>query len=248
MDLFAITPTRNFNLLYIILDSFFILFFLTILIMKKRYLTTIWSIFGGILYFVVDFGYFYYLSHARTIMIDGIIQNASMTGFILFWMSMSYGITNFAFIWLCLKKDRHLKEFLFLIIGWWLIAPTISSLGGEANIQTYRTTGQYHGAMAIILLIGYFGLILYNLFTKKNKVPLLKLNLIGFFVQFSWEFALLINQIRPMNENSLTTLLIDSLIETNLGMPYIFLIYIGISKFYNDNLQKVGDNNANDER
>lgn len=194
--LFDITPTRNFNLLYIILDSIFILFLLIMLVVKKRYFTTLFALFGGVLYFIVDFGYFYLLSHSRQIMIDDVIQNDLVTGLILFWMSMSYGITNFAFIWLCLRKDKHLKNWLMLIIGWWLMVPLIASLGGPNNIQTFRTTNQYHSYMAILLVIGYGGLLIYNLLTKKKQIQLLWLNLIGISVQFSWEFALLIHGIR----------------------------------------------------
>ncbi len=41
------------------------------------------------------------------------------------------------FIWLCIKKDEDLKEILFMIIGWWLIVSTISSIGGKNNIVTF---------------------------------------------------------------------------------------------------------------
>lgn len=237
--LFDITPTRNFNLLYIILDSIFILFLLIMLVVKKRYFTTLFALFGGILYFIVDFGYFYLLSHSRQIMIDDVIQNDLVTGLILFWMSMSYGITNFAFIWLCLRKDKHLKNWLMMIIGWWLMVPLIASLGGPNNIQTFRTTNQYHSYMAILLVIGYGGLLIYNLLTKKKQIQLLWLNLIGISVQFSWEFALLIHGIRPMNGNSISTIIVNSLLETNLGMPYIFLIFLCINRYISEDLKKV---------
>ena len=237
--LFDITPTRNFNLLYIILDSIFILFLLIMLVVKKRYFTTLFALFGGVLYFIVDFGYFYLLSHSRQILIDDVIQNDLVTGLILFWMSMSYGITNFAFIWLCLRKDKHLKNWLMLIIGWWLMVPLIASLGGPNNIQTFRTTNQYHSYMAILLVIGYGGLLIYNLLTKKKQIQLLWLNLIGISVQFSWEFALLIHGIRPMNGNSISTIIVNSLLETNLGMPYIFLIFLCINRYISEDLKKV---------
>ena len=239
---FEITPTRNFNLLYIILDSIFILILLIMLLVKKRYLTTLFALFGGILYFIVDFGYFYLLSHSRQILIDDVIQNDLVTGLILFWMSMSYGITNFAFIWLCLRKDKHLKNWLMMIIGWWLMVPLIASLGGPNNIQTFRTTNQYHSYMAIILCIGYGGLLLYNLLTKKKQIPLLWLNVIGISVQFSWEFALLIHGIRPMNANSFSTIVVNSLLETNLGMPYIFLIFLFMNRYISEDLKKVKTN------
>lgn len=229
-----ITPTRNFNLLYVILDSIFIIILLGLLIYQKKYVTLAWAIFGGILYYIVDYGYFYWFSNSRSVLVNGVASEIN-TALVLLWMSLSYGITNFTFIWLCLKKDKYLKEYLILIILWWLVAPSIASIGGEATIQTSRTTGAYHGAMGIILIVGYFGLIVYNLLTKKKMINLLWLNLIGISVQFSWEFALLVNGIRPLNEVSLTTLIINSVIETNLGMPYIYLIYLAFySKFNED--------------
>ena len=106
-----ITPTRNFNLLYIILDSIFILVLIGLLIAKKKYMTTLWALFGGVLYFIVDYGYFYLISHSREIYFNGELQGNLKTALILFWMSMSYGITNFAFIWLCLKKRIRKKSF-----------------------------------------------------------------------------------------------------------------------------------------
>ena len=233
-----ITPTRNFNLLYIILDSLFIVGFLVLLILKKRYLTTIFAVSGGILYFIVDYGYFYLISGSRVVSIDGIVQDNLYTALVLLWMSLSYGITNFAFIWLCLSKDKYLKYWLILIIGWWLIIPSVTAMGGANNIQTFRTTNQYHGAMAIILLVGYIGIIVYSLFTKKKLINILWLLLIGISVQFCWEAALLVNGIRPLNENSLQTLILNSLIETNLGMPYIYLIYLAITSKYNEDLSK----------
>ena len=235
-----ITPTRNFNLLYIILDSCFILFLLGLLLFKKKYITLLWSLAGGVLYFIVDFGYFYLLSHTRTITINSVEANILKTALVLLWMSLSYGITNFAFIWLCLKKDKDLKYWLLLIVGWWLVCPAIATLGGDATIKTYRTTNAYHGIMAIILVVGYLILIIHDLVVKDKtkRSPILTLNLIGISVQFAWEFALLVHGIRPFNDASFMTLIVDSLIETNLGMPFIYLIYKFVSRKRNDDLSK----------
>ncbi|MCM1196667.1 MAG: hypothetical protein NC310_06335, partial [Roseburia sp.] len=153
-----ITPTRNFSLTYVILDSIFILFFCILLFVKKRYATLLWAILGGILYFIVDYGYFHFISHSRVITFNG-SESEIITFWVLLWMSFSYGITNFAYIWLCLKKDHHLKEWLLLILIWWLVAPQIASLDQTNMIMTYRTTNQYHFVMAIILLLGYFGIL-----------------------------------------------------------------------------------------
>ena len=238
-----INPTRNFNLLYIILDTLFIIILLTLLIFKKRNLTVLFALFGEILYTLVDFGGFYLLSHSRVVFINGIQQDALNTFLVLFWMSMSYGITNFIFIWVLISKDKLAKYWLFLIIMWWLICPSIASMGGENNITTFRTTTSYHGIMGIILVISYLILIIYTLISGKEIVNILYLCLIGISVQFSWEFSLLINGIRPLNENSLQTLIINSCLETNLGMPAIYLIYHLINKKYNEDGSKKIINN-----
>lgn len=233
-----ITPTRNFSLIYIILDSIFIAFFCILLIVKKRYATLLWSLLGGILYFIVDYGYFHLISHSRIITYQG-NQSEAITFWVLLWMSMSYGITNFAFIWLALKKDKYLKEWLLLIILWWLIAPSIASIDTSNPVMTYRTTGQYHFFMGILLLIGYFIVILYNIFTKQAKINLFHLLLIGISVQFAWEFSLLINGIRPLNEASLKTIIVNSLLETNLGLPYMYFLQKFFFKHYNEDFTKL---------
>lgn len=234
-----IVPTRNLNLLYIILDSIFLIVFLSLLIWKKRYETVLFAVFGGVLYTIVDFGGFYLMSHTRTVYINGEVANTLNTFLVLFWMSMSYGITNFAFIWVALSKDKYTKYWIFLICMWWMIAPSIADMGGEATIQTTRTTGAYHGWMGIVLVISYLILIVIQLKKEKSFVNILYLCLIGFSVQFGWEFALLVNGIRPMNEASIKTLLVNSCLETNLGMPAIYLIFWIVRSKFNEDLTKV---------
>lgn len=233
-----ITPTRSFNLTYIILDSLFIFFLLSFLFLKKKRITLLWSLFGGILYFLVDYGGFHLISGTREVLIDGVEQGELNTALVLLWMSLSYGITNFCFIWLLLKGDEDRYLFVFLIVMWWLVCPSLSEAGGEANIVTQRTTMAYHYIMAVFLLVGYGAMVAYQLFRpdKRHLFSLLKLNLIGIAVQFAWEAALLINGIRPLNGYSFQTIVVNSLIETNMGLPYMWLIYFFVSQHYNDDL------------
>ncbi len=235
-----IVPTRNLNLLYIILDCIFLAVLLGLLIWKKRYSTVLFALFGGILYTVVDFGGFYLLSHTRTVYIGGVLQGMGGTFWVLLWMSMSYGITNFAFIWVLVGKDAYAKYWIFLILMWWMIAPSIAELGGEATITTSRTTGAYHGWMGVALVLSYLILIFFLLRRdpKQAFVNVLYLCLIGFCVQFGWEFSLLVNGIRPMNAASLRTLIVNSCLETNLGMPAIYLIYWLWHKRFNEDLSR----------
>lgn len=238
-DLGAIVPTRNLNVLYIVLDCIFLVLFIGLLLWQKRYQTVLFALFGGILYTIVDYGGFYLMSGARSVLINGQLADAGGTFWVLLWMSMSYGITNFAFIWVCIAKDKYLKYWLFMILMWWMICPSIAELGGEATIVTSRTTGAYHGWMGVVLVISYTVLIGLLLWKKKPFVNILYLCLIGFAVQFGWEFALLINGIRPLNPASIRTLLVNSCLETNLGMPIIYLIFWAVRSRYNENLAPV---------
>ncbi len=234
----AIVPTRNLNILYIILDCIFLAVFIGLLIWKRRYSTLIFALFGGVLYTIVDFGGFYLLSHTRTVYIDGVLQGAGGTFLVLLWMSMSYGMTNFAFIWILIGKDSYAKYWIFLILMWWMICPSISELGGEPTITTSRTTGAYHGWMGVALVVSYLILIIFLLMKspKEAFVNVLYLCLIGFAVQFGWEFSLLVNGIRPMNGASIRTLIVNSCLETNLGMPLIYAIFYFWHKRFNEDM------------
>jgi len=237
-----IIPTRSFNLAYLIADSVFVLAFVLALILAKRKVTLLWSLFGGVLYWIVDFVYFYLISQSRTIYVDGVLADAWTTCLVLIWMSLSYGITNFAFIWLCLSKDKRLPYWIGSIIAWWLLAPLFLNVP-SVTIKTMRTTSAYHYPMLVILLVGYALFIVWDQVKNKakwNTLPLfLKLNVIGISVQLLWEAALFIGGIRPHNELSYQTLIVDSLIETNLGMPYIFFIHLFVYRRFQEDGKRV---------
>ena len=77
-------------------------------------------------------------------------------------MSMSYGFTNFAWIWLALKRDEYIKEWTFLIFVWWIACPILAKMFPSTEIHIERTTGAYHGIMGAILFVSYLAAIIYN--------------------------------------------------------------------------------------
>lgn len=237
-----IIAQRAFTPLYIYLDIAFLVLFCALLVVKKRYLTVLFAVFGGILYMVVDYGIFHLALHTRS------IRNGDMF-WVLLWMSMSYGITNFAWIWLWISKDKHLLEWSLLILVWWISAPLIADTfsQGVEPIVIQRTTGSYHGYMAIILFVGYAACLTYNMFQRDagKKFPLLWMLAIGILVQFGWEFSLLIGGIRSAEitdwGQKITTLIVNSLVETNLGMPIIFPLYCLITSRVTEDCKKRTD-------
>lgn len=108
--------------------------------------------------------------------------------------------------------------------------------GYEITIQ--RTTGAYHQSMALILFIGYLIAIIWNLKEKKEyRIPIPWLLAIGILVQAGWEASLLIGGIRSAGlsfSDSMRTLIVNSLLETNLGLPYSYFIFIAITSRFRE--------------
>jgi hypothetical protein len=222
---------RTFSLLYIILDIAWLLVFAGALLRYKRRLAVFAGLLAGLLYFLVDYGIFYRLLGTRQV-------SGADPFWLLLWLSMSYGFTNFAWIWLLLDRDAHVVEWsLFPILGWITVGQLSQNFAaGFPEITISRGTGAYHGIMAILLCAGYLYL-LYQRLSGKEKVNLLCLMAIGIGVQFAWEAALLISGIRPPLWRPIV---VNSLIETNLGMPFIYYIHKYIAKRWKEDLSAIG--------
>ena len=234
-----VVAQRVFNPLYIYLDIVFLVVLCGLLVVKKKYLTLLFGLAGGVLYMIVDYGIFHLLTGSRH------IEGGDLF-WVLLWMSMSYGITNFVWIWLWFSKDKCLFEWSMLICVWWIAAPMLAGTFGSGlpNIKIWRETGAYHGYMALILALGYGAAIVYNLFQtkKERRFPLGWLLAIGILVQFAWEFSLLVGGIRSAEfatfGEKITTLVVNSLLETNLGAVPIFCIYALVTSQYTEMLKK----------
>jgi len=226
-----ITVARTFSSLYIILDIVWLLIFFGILLFFKRRIAVIVGLLAGVVYFLVDYGIFYQLLGTRWV--DG----ADPLWFLL-WLSMSYGFTNFAWIWLLLDGDGHAVDWSLLpILGWVTIGQLSHNFGaGFTQISIGRGTGSYHGIMALILFIGYLIVIFKNL-RGKERVNILWLMGIGIGVQFAWEASLLISGIRPALWQPIV---VNSLIETNLGLPYIYYIHKHVTRRWKEDLSGNG--------
>lgn len=230
---------RQFDVLYVVLDIIFLMVLIYLLIRSKKYMTIIIGLLAGVLYMIVDYGIFHLLLGTREIF------NGYSMFWTLLWMSMSYGFTNFTLIWLWLNKDKRLFEWAFLIFAWWFCAPLISQTfsSGLDPIIIQRTTSSYHGYMAILLFVGYLLIVGWNLKqSKEYRINILWLLIIGVLVQFGWEAGLLLGGIRSAGFDSIAdalyTLSVNSLLETNLGMPYIFLIFIVVTRVRTEQLKK----------
>lgn len=231
---------RQFQPLYIYLDLCFLVLLAGLLLWKKKYATVLVGLLAGVLYMLVDYGIFHLLCHSRS------ITPGYSLFWVLLWMSMSYGFTNFVWIWLWISRDRDLLGWSVLILLWWFCCPLLAGTFGAdaAPITIQRTTGAYHGYMAAILFVGYLGAIVWNLKhpARTAQFPLLWLLAIGVLVQFGWEAGLLIGGVRSAQiagtAEKLRVLVTNALLETNLGMPYVYALYLLFSARWTEQLRR----------
>lgn len=235
-----IIAQRVFSPAYIVLDCLFLLVLALLLLWQKKFATVLVGLAAGVLYMLVDYGIFHLLCGARSI-------NAPYSLFwVLLWMSMSYGFTNFVWIWLWVQKDRHLFAWSCLIWLWWFCCPLLAQglSAGAAPIVIQRTTSGYHGWMALILFVGYLGVIVWNLSQddRARQLPLGWMLAIGVLVQLGWEAALLLGGIRSAEiadwGQKLRTLAVNSLLETNLGMPYLYVLHLLYARRFTERLTR----------
>ena len=88
--------------------------------------------------------------------------------------------------------------------------------------------------MGLVMFVSYAGALIYNLRAGKEKrVSIPRMLFIGIFIQFSWEFSLLVSGIRSVGADpfeAVRTLLVNSLVETNLGVPSSYALFVLITR------------------
>jgi len=87
---------RSFPALFIVLDLLWLASFIALLAWSGRRTALVIGLLAGVLYFVVDYGGFYSLLGTRSVV-------GADPFWLLAWLSMSYGLTNFAWIWVLLS-------------------------------------------------------------------------------------------------------------------------------------------------
>ena len=76
-----------------------------------------------------------------------------------------------------------------------------------------------------------------EIIARRQFAPLYIWLAIGVLVQFGWEAGLLLGSIRSFGEK-LRTLTVNSLLETNLGVPYVYAIFTAYSAKFTEQLRR----------
>lgn len=220
---------RLFGWEFVILDITFCLIWMIVLLRKKYYLQFFFGLFGAIIVFISDYGFFYTLQGSREIfsLPDGLNPLT-----FLIYFSFTYGMIEFSYVTVMFRLDnwkQRISWTIFLYVGWFIIAllPKILPLSDSTiNIVRYMAENRW---TQIGMVLGGYLLIIILKYTWKPFKSVSWLNigflfLSGFLVHFAMEITLLSAGIRPLTE-AWTVLLFNSFLEFNTGVPILFVMW-----------------------
>jgi hypothetical protein len=209
--------TRHFEFDYILFDALFLALYVTLLVRHGR----IAPLRAGLVCAPILYA------------IDGIIWTA--TGVreyslpapwikhpVDFMMDVSYAIVAFSWVWIAFERRsvQDVALWTAMLFAGWLLVPLASRLShlNDAPITTIRHMRSQVWLQIVVVVAGYLLL----LALRYDLRTVLYVFWVGCMLTFMMESALLIAQIRP---SGLQVLAYETLILTNQGVPYVYVIW-----------------------
>lgn len=217
----GVIGSKTLSNLFIYLNFIWIILFVVILVMKKRYLALIVGMVGGILLYIL----FY----------SGLRIRVSTSMNILL-VSLGYGFSIFSWLWLLLDKDgRDVEWSIISIMGLFIVCYLSygsAKLGIVSAIEKNLTS--LYGWMALMMVVGYLYLSIRNMSgSAQERVDILNLLTMGFIIQFSRELIFLFTNIRRLGVEAL---MFNSIIKINSILPFIYLLHRFIIRRFDETL------------
>jgi len=206
---------RIFDLDYLVFDLIFCFLFISILIVKKKKIPFIVGLVCGLLFLIID-GVIWWNIGIREIF------PPNMKIAVDFMMDFTYGLLAFSWVMIMFER-KNIKEIILwttLLYGGWLIIASLSQILplNDTEITTIRHMKHLRIVEISIVVIGYLLLVILGYNYKK----IIFIFWVGTMLSFMMESYLLFTGIRP---SGFDLLLYDSLILTNQGIPYLYIIF-----------------------
>ena len=209
--------TRRFELDYLIFDALFLVVYVLALIRSRR-LVPLKAGLG----FVVPI----YLIDAVIWTALGVREYGISAPWIKhavdFMMDVSYSIVAFSWVWIAFEK-RSVRDVALWTAGLfagWLLVPALSRAFhvDDEPITTIRHMQSQVWLQILAVIAGYVLLVA----LKVGWRQILYLFCVGCTLTFMMEFSLMVTGVRP---RSVDLLIYETLILTNQGVPYIYVIW-----------------------
>ena len=221
---------RTFGMDFIYLDLVFISIWLYFLIRKKYWTPIIWGLLGWFAYIIADYLIWYIITNTRH-------YSGPLDPLLFFlWFCFSPGFVQFSYVFVMFEK-RNRNELIFWTIlfyaGWTLVACASQLIPlDDRIIMVYRDMNVQNQRIIELSMVMINIAIAFVLYLKKKLrlEDIIYLFIVGTLVEFALEFTLSISQIRQEQGTwSPFLLVINTLIEFNLGIVLMYLIFL-ISK------------------
>ena len=217
---------RTFNVDFIYLDIAFCAVWMLVLFRRKYTIALCFGFLGAFITFFTDDVLWFHIQHTRTLEVP---FNRDL---FLVYFSFTYGMIEFSYV-TAMFQARSMKTralwTLFLYGGWMATALISQHVGlDDRTIQTVRDMSNARIIQVALVAGGYLLLLLLKYIWRPMKSltspRMLYLFLIGILVHFAMEITLLASGIRPA-ENYVDVLLFNSLLEFNMGVPILYILW-----------------------
>lgn len=214
---------RTFGIDYIFVDLVFLFVFHFFLIRRKKYIPLIAFWLGGLAIFIIDWGFWLQVTNMRELRLPDaflpMLAKYWRTFTFMFWFSFSYGLM---FSWMFLMFEQKGQRIFWTVLLWggWLSVAFLSQHIPlfDDSFTTIRHMGGSRIIQIILAAAGYILLFILRYDWRK----IFYLFMVGFLTHFMMESSLWISGIRS---GQLSVMFINSLIESNMGVPILFILY-----------------------
>ena len=207
---------RKFEFDYILFDALFLLTWVALLIWQKRFGPLKAGIVCAVVVYVID-GVIWTATGVREYGISAPWLKFPVD----FMMDVSYGIIAFSWVWMAFECQsvRDVAFWTILLFAGWLAIPFLSrwvSLVDDPIVTVRHMSSRVWLHIAVVIA-GYAALIALG----HDFKTIAYVFWVGCMLAFMMEFALLVSGIRS---TSLALLAYETLILTNQGIPYLYII------------------------
>ena len=208
--------TRRFEVDYLLFDTLFMAVWIILVLRSKRRGPFFVGLICGLAFYVID-GIIWTATGVR----EYELPAAWLKFPVDFMMDISYGIVGFGWAWIAFERKSAWDVLMWtaLLFGGWLIVPFASKWIPliDKQVTTVRHMASRVWLHIAVVVMGYAGLLVFG-FSFKRALYVFG---IGCMLAFMMEFSLLIAGIRTFN---LRLLAYETLILTNMGIPYLAII------------------------
>lgn len=208
--------TRRFEIDYLVFDTLFMIVWIYLLLQHKRRGPLLVGLICGLMFYAID-GIIWTATGVR----EYELPAAWLKFPVDFMMDISYGIVGFGWAWIAFEQ-KSVRDVVFwtaVLFGGWLIIPFASKWIPLIDVQvvTIRHMARRVWLHIAVVVIGYAALLALGYSFKQVRY----LFGVGCMLAFMMEFSLLVAGVRTFN---LSLLAYETLILTNMGIPYLFII------------------------